>query len=77
MRAPSPGGSSVAIAASLGSEEGDEEREMREHRDDMQGAAEDQDAREDYLVPTLTDLGSFEELTRNAVGPNPDAEGSS
>ena len=50
---------------------------MREDRGDTQDAAEDQDAREDYVVPTLTDLGSFEELTQLSTGPNPDSEGTS
>ena len=33
--------------------------------------------REDYVAPTLTDLGSFEELTRFNPGPLGDSEGTS
>jgi hypothetical protein len=43
---------------------------------DRQDATDAQDSSEEYTAPKLTDLGSFEELTRlTAVGPNPDAEG--
>ena len=50
---------------------------MPEDRADTQDAAETQDPREDYVAPTLTDLGSFEELTKfNPTGAT-DSEGSS
>lgn len=35
------------------------------------------DSREDYVVPALTELGSFQELTQNGVGAVVDAEGMS
>ena len=47
-----------------------------DHRETL-GSAEVQEPREDYVAPTLTDLGSFAELTRLSTGPNPDLEGTS
>jgi hypothetical protein len=50
---------------------------MREDRDDGQDQGERQDTSEDYVAPTLTDLGSFQELTKFGGSVNPDLEGSS
>jgi hypothetical protein len=50
---------------------------MRDDHGETQDPVEAQDTREDYAVPSLTDLGSFEELTRLSTGPNPDTEGTS
>jgi hypothetical protein len=45
---------------------------MHEHREPEQRPAEP----EDYVTPALTDLGSFEEITKlNPQGPSPDSEG--
>jgi hypothetical protein len=50
---------------------------MSEDRVDTEDPAGAEDAHEDYVAPTLTDLGSFEELTQFNVGNLPDGEGSS
>jgi hypothetical protein len=50
---------------------------MSEDRGDMQDRAEAQDPGEEYAAPALTDLGSFEELTRFNPGGGTDAEGTS
>jgi hypothetical protein len=46
---------------------------MHEHREPEQRPAEP----EDYVTPALTDLGSFEEVTRQNPGGGPDFEGTS
>jgi hypothetical protein len=50
---------------------------MSEDRGDTQDPAEAEDAREDYVAPKLTDLGSFKELTQLGTGTVIDAEGMS
>ena len=50
---------------------------MNEEHGDTQDRADAQGAPEDYVAPTLTDLGSFEELTRNGPLGVVDAEGQS
>ena len=50
---------------------------MREEIGEPQDPVGTEDTREDYVAPTLTYLGSFEDLTQLSTGPNPDAEGTS
>jgi hypothetical protein len=56
---------------------GNRGRSMSGDRDDQQDSAEAKDSREDYVAPTLTDLGSFQELTQLGVAGVVDVEGSS
>ena len=46
------------------------------HEDQHQTDAP-QDARDEWVAPALTDLGSFEELTKNGIAGAVDAEGMS
>ena len=50
---------------------------MSEDRLDTQAPADVQESSKDYVAPTLTDLGSFEELTGFGPSTNVDAEGGS
>jgi hypothetical protein len=50
---------------------------MSEDHRDTHDPADTQDPREDYVVPTLTDLGSFQELTRFGGTGASDIEGQS
>jgi hypothetical protein len=50
---------------------------MSEDHADAQDPAPAQDAREDYMAPALTDLGSFQDLTQLQASGTPDAEGAS
>jgi hypothetical protein len=54
-----------------------QDRTMSEDRGDAQEQGDVQDAREDYVAPALTDLGSFEELTQFNPGSTGDTEGTS
>jgi hypothetical protein len=47
---------------------------MSEDRGDTQDPAEDEDARQDYVAPKVTDLGSFEKLTKNGFAAGADTE---
>ena len=46
-----------------------------DHRETAGGDAPE--PREEYVAPSLTDLGSFEELTQLTTGPQADFEGMS
>lgn len=50
---------------------------MREDHDETQVPDDIQDSREDYVAPTLTDLGSFQELTQINPGVGAEIEGTS
>jgi hypothetical protein len=50
---------------------------MDEDHSGMQEPVEARDAPEQYVAPTLTDVGSFEELTRNSTSGSVDFEGQS
>jgi hypothetical protein len=50
---------------------------MNEDHGDAQDRADGQDVPEEYVAPKLTDLGSFEELTRFNPGLSGDTEGTS
>jgi hypothetical protein len=46
-------------------------------REEQRDAADAEDSGEDYVAPSLTDLGSFDELTQDGVGTGGDVEGGS
>jgi hypothetical protein len=49
---------------------------VHEDHGDTQAPDEAQEQGDEYVPPTLTDLGSFEDLTQlSPTGPNPDSEG--
>lgn len=50
---------------------------MNQDERDVQDVVEEQDARDEYVAPTLEPLGSFEELTRFGGGTHVDSEGAS
>jgi hypothetical protein len=50
---------------------------MSEDRGETEDQGDARDPREDYIAPALTDLGSFEELTKLTPGVAPDSEGAS
>jgi hypothetical protein len=50
---------------------------MSEDRGETQDTTDAEDARENYVAPKLTDLGSFKELTQLGTGTVIDFEGMS
>lgn len=50
---------------------------MHDDQHETDAQRETQEARAEWAAPALTDLGSFEELTKNSIAGAADAEGQS